>query len=102
MKKVSLVALAFVVFAVPMMGCLGPLKLTRGFDDWVNQGYVNDPWLYGNSLSYGLIGFGLGVTWALDGIAGLYYFWGMDAQPFGSGKGTAFHHVAIKPGKKKR
>ena len=100
MKKVGLLCLAGLVLAVPMMGCFGPQMLTRGLDDWTNQGYTETPWLYGNSISYMLIGFANYVTWFVDSIINMYYFWAKDAQPFGDGNGTTFTHKVVAPKKK--
>lgn len=100
MKKFALVALAFVVLAVPMVGCYGPQKLNRSLDDWANQGYVETPWLYGNVLSYAVLSVANGLTWWIDGFVNVYYFWVDDAQPFGKGSGTPFDHKAIVPAKK--
>ncbi len=94
MKKLALVALVMLV-VVGSVSCYGPQKLTRSFDDWTNQGYVDTPWLYGNVISYWLIGFVTGITWWIDGFINMYYFWVKDAEPFGSGKGTPFNHKAV-------
>jgi len=96
MKKVAVVALALLV-GVAAAGCYGPQMVTRGLDDWANQMYVDTPWLLGNVVSYALISIANGVTWFVDGFVNAYYFWAKDAQPFGSGTGTAYTHKAVTP-----
>lgn len=100
MKKLALLSLAVLVLAVPMTGCYGPQMVNRQFDDWANQGYTDMPWLYGNVVSYALISLANGVTWFVDGIVNVYYFWVKDAQPFGDGAGTTFTHKVVTPKKK--
>ncbi len=91
MKKVA-VLMIVVLLAVSLTGCFGPRKLTRGFDDWLNQEYVNQPWLVGNVISAALIGIAFWVTGVIDAVIDLYYFWVEDAWPFGKGVGTPFTH----------
>ena len=95
MKNVALLSLAVLVLAVPMVGCGGPMTLTRGLDDWHNQAYGETPWLWGNVVVHGLIGVANGITWMIDGIINIYYFWAKDAQPFGDGKGTVYTHKVV-------
>ena len=99
MKKLAVVSLALLLLTVPMAACGGPMQVTRGLDDWVNQGYTDTPWLYGNVISHGLIGFATGITWMVDSLINIYYFWAKDAQPFGDGKGTTFTHKVVTPKK---
>lgn len=99
MKKLALVSLALLI-GVSSMGCWGPQMVTRGLDDWLNEGYTGSPWLYGNSISYMLIGFAFWITNWVDGIVNFYYFWVKDAQPFGDGNGTTFTHKVVTPKKK--
>ncbi len=94
MKKAAVVALALLI-VVGSIGCFGPRKLTRGLDDWLNQEYVNQPWLVGNVISQALIGVAFWVTSMVDSIIDVYYFWGVDAWPFGKGVGTPFNHKAV-------
>lgn len=100
MKKLALLSLAVLVLAVPMTGCYGPQNLNRGLSDWANEGYSQTPWLYGNVISYGLISLANGITWFVDGIVNMYYFWAKDAQPFGDGKGTVYTHKVVTSKKK--
>lgn len=91
MRRTCLVGLAVLVLVIA--GCaVGPRMLTRQWDDWVNQQYVNTPWLTGNVVSASLIGVVYGVAGIGDAIANTYYFWAMDAEPFGKGVGTPFNH----------
>ncbi len=94
MKKAMVVALALLI-VVGSIGCFGPRKLTRQFDDWLNQEYVNQPWLVGNVVSMWLIGIVFWITQVVDGIIDFYYFWVEDAWPIGKGVGTPFNHKAI-------
>ena len=100
MKKMTLVLLAFLVVLVALAGCHGPQKLTRGLDEWSNNGYIESPWVYGNALSHLLLGVASALTWTVDSFINFYYFWVDDASPFGSGKGTAYPFRAISPTKK--
>ena len=97
MKQVACLALAVVVL-VAISGCGGPFKLTRQFDDFMNQKYVESPWLYGNTLStivaqwvYSLAGF-IDVVFL-----NVIDFWGQSAWPFGKhkGQGTPFDHKKV-------
>lgn len=96
MKKVAVVLIALLL-VVSVSGCFGPRKVTRSFDDWLNQEYHNQPWLVGNVISTALIGIAFWVTNVVDSFIDLYYFWAVDAWPFGSGTGTAFTHKAVVP-----
>ena len=100
MKKLALLSLALLVLAVPMTGCYGPQMVNRGLSDWLNEGYTETPWLYGNVISYGIISLANGITWFVDGFVNAYYFWAKDAQPFGTGTGTTYVHKAVTPKKK--
>jgi len=97
MERVAgvLVAIALVVL---LGGCWGPQMVTRGFDDWLNEGYVRSPWLYGNAVSYAMWSTGFMLTNLADAFANMYYFWVKDAQPFGNGVGTRYdHHKPVTP-----
>jgi hypothetical protein len=95
-KKMAVVAVALML-VVAVSGCWGPQIVTRGFDDWLNQGYVNSPWLYGNVLAFMVWGMGFMFTNMADAFVNTYYFWAKDAQPFGSGTGTKFDHKPVTP-----
>ncbi len=95
MKKLALVSLAALMLTVPMVGCGGPMILSRGVDDWYNQSYGETPWLFGNVVSHGIISLVHGLAWGVDGIINIYYFWAKDAQPFGDGKGTVYTHKVV-------
>ena len=96
MKKMAVVAVALML-VVAVSGCGGPQMVTRGFDDWLNQGYVNSPWIYGNVLAYMVWGIGFWFMNLADAFVNTYYFWAKDAQPFGSGTGTKFDHKPVTP-----
>lgn len=95
MKKVALVALVVVVLA-GAVGCGGPYKLSRQFDDWMNQNYVDSPWIWGNVIVNGLAMWVHGLVAWVDSISlNVIDFWGTSAWPFGKqGYGTAFTHKA--------
>lgn len=92
MKKIAALSLA-VLMLVAVSGCtVGPNKLSRSWDDMQNAWYQKSPWLYGNVVVGTALSFvHMGAMW-IDAIVNVYYFWGKDAQPFGSGRGTAFIH----------
>lgn len=74
-------------------GCYGPQKLTRQLDDWVQEGYVRRPWLWGNTFAMVMIHVAQTVSNVLDGLmVNPVDFWGVSAWPFGRGTGTPFHH----------
>ncbi len=99
MTKVSVVALAVLVtFAA--VGCGGPMILTRGLDDLVAQEYHKTPWLLGNVVVHGIYGVANAVTWTIDSLVNIYFFWIKDAQPIGDGKGTTVERKLPTPGKK--
>ena len=97
-KKMAVVAVALML-VVAITGCWGPQMVTRGLDDWLNQGYTETPWLYGNVLAYMVWGFAFWVTNLADAFVNTYYFWAKDAQPFGSGTGTSYTHKPVTPKK---
>jgi hypothetical protein len=96
MNKVAGLAVALVLI-VAVTGCWGPQVVTRSFDDWLNEGYVHSPWLFGNVVSYMAWSLGFMFTNLADGFINTYYFWVTDAQPFGSGTGTRFEHTPVTP-----
>ena len=100
MKKLARVSLALLILVVPMAGCHGPQKLTRGLDEWTNNGYIESPWVYGNVISHLLLSVATTLTWTVDSFINIYYFWVDDAKPFGTGQGTAYPFKAVSPTKK--
>jgi hypothetical protein len=92
----AILVLCILLLVVPAAGCGGPQKITRNADDWLQQGYVKKPWLYGNTVSWTLIFVGQIVTRFLDGMTvNPVDFWGLSAWPFGDGTGTPFHFRAV-------
>ena len=100
MSKLALVSLALLVLLAPAAGCHGPQKLTRSLDEWNNNGYIESPWVYGNSLAHLLLTVANALTWTVDSFINIYYFWVDDAKPFGTGRGTAYPFRAVSPTKK--
>ena len=100
MKKLGLVAIAALMLTVPIVGCNGPHILSKNVSDFSAEKYAETPWLWGNTIVYGLISMVQGLAYGVDGIINMYWFWTQDAQPFGDGKGTGFTHKVIA-GKKK-
>ncbi len=95
MKK-TLIAVGVFLVVASASGCFGPQKLTRQFDDWLNQGYADSPWLFGNTAAWTFILGGQVVTRLLDGLlANPVDFWGVSAWPFGRGGGTPFNHRGV-------
>ena len=97
MKQVACLALAVVVL-VAISGCGGPFKLTRGFDDTMNQKYVENPWLYGNAVSTVIAQVIYMVLGTVDMVfLNVYDFWFKSAWPFGEhkGTGTGFKHKGV-------
>lgn len=102
MKKLTAATLALLI-GLASAGCWGPQKLTRHLDDWTNQGYADDPWLLGNTVSaLALRGF-FAMAGILDAFINAYYFWAFDAWPLGehAGTGTRFEHRPVTPTKTK-
>ena len=101
MKRFATASLAVLV-AASSAGCWGPQKLTRHMDDWTNQTYVDNPWLAGNVLSYGILRGIFAVTGIVDAFINAYYFWAKDAEPLGehAGAGTTFVHRPVTPTRK--
>lgn len=100
MKRLALASLAVLILVAPMAGCHGPQKLSRGLDEWANNGYIESPWVYGNTLAHLLLAVGTALTWTVDSFINVYYFWIEDAKPFGDGKGTAYPFKAVTPTKR--
>lgn len=99
MRRLALWSMAVMCFAWGL-GCNGPQKMTRSLDEYVNNGYIESPWLYGNMLSRLIVAAATGLTWCLDSIINVYYFWVDDAKPFGTGHGTAYPFKAVTPTQK--
>ena len=100
MKRLGMTALVCAVLGSGI-GCGGPHYLTNSASDWYAQRYHESPWVYGNVLSYALYGFVQGFLWMGDAVVvNTYYFWAMDAEPGGNGKGSTFKHDDPSPGKK--
>jgi len=100
MKRLALLSLASLLLLAPTAGCHGPQKLTRSLDEWCNTGYVESPWVYGNTLAHLLLAVANALTWTVDSFINIYYFWVDDAKPFGTGRGTAYPFKAVSPSKK--
>ena len=85
-----------ILLGASLGGCYGPQKLTRHLDDWVQEGYVRRPWLWGNTLSAVLIHVAQAITNVADGLlVNPMDFWGVSAWPFGRGWGTPFRHRSV-------
>ena len=46
MKRAALGSLLAVLLALPLSGCHGPQRLSRGLDEWANNGYAELSWDY--------------------------------------------------------
>jgi hypothetical protein len=93
MLKKALATCALVGAITLLPSCIaGPMRLSRTWDDWVNQKYTSDSWIHGALLQniipvYPLVG---GLMTFVDVIAvNLYYFWSEDVW---DRKGTGFEH----------
>ncbi|MBV8880845.1 MAG: hypothetical protein JO332_12815 [Planctomycetaceae bacterium] len=100
MKRLACCALLAVLLVAPLGGCHGPQRLSRGLDEWANNGYIDSPWIYGNLLAHLLLAGATAVTWTADSFINIYFFWVDDAEPFGSGKGTPYPFRAVTPAKR--
>lgn len=93
MLKKALAACALAGTVTLASGCIaGPNRLTRTWDDWVNQKYTESSWIHGALLQniipvYPLVGGILGYADVL--VMNTWYFWSEDAW---DGKGTGFDH----------
>ena len=98
MKKLALAcAIAATLLASSCMS--GPKRLTRSWDDWVNQQYTENAWLHGALLQdivpvYPIVGFVAGIG---DAFVNFYYFWSKDAW---DNKGTGFEHEQVQGAEK--
>jgi hypothetical protein len=99
MKRAALGSLLAVLLALPLSGCHGPQRLSRGLDEWANNGYAESPWIYGNFLAHVMLAGANVVTWTVDSFINVYYFWVNDAEPFGDGRGTPYPFRAVTPKK---
>jgi len=71
-------------------GCFGPMKLTRGLDDWANQQYVDSPWLGQLLLYAGILPAGYVITYSIDFLVlNVLDFWG---ESMLRGTGTPYVH----------
>ncbi len=92
--KQALAAAAIACSLTLLPSCLaGPSRLSRSWDDWVNQKYTESAWLHGavfqNILPiYPLVGFGLGGIDVI--VLNPWYFWSEDAW---DNQGTGFEHT---------
>ncbi len=92
MRK-TVTSVALVAFLFAFVACAsGPRRLSRAWDDHVNQKYTENAWVHGALLQdvlpvYGLVGFVAAIG---DGFVNMYYFWGEDAW---DNRGTGFEHV---------
>ena len=82
--------------ALTLTGCQsGPKRLSRSWDDWVNQKYTESAWVHGALLQdilpvYPIVGL---VAWLGDAFVNTYYFWVRDAW---DNDGTGFTHDQVE------
>ena len=101
MKRYVALTLILAISVVLTTGCSsGPRKLSRTWDDHVNQKYSENAWVHGAILQdiipvYGIVGIfaGLGDVLFLNP----YYFWGDDAW---DNEGTTFDHKKVEGAQK--
>ena len=97
MFKKTLTPLAIVLTLICASSCAsGPRRLSRNWDDWVNQSYTENSWVHGALLQdvlpvYPIVGIVMAIGDAL--IVNPYYFWSKDAW---DGKGTGYDHEALE------
>ena len=90
MKKFALVVLALALL-LTASGCFGPFVLSRGFDDWMNQQYVDNPIMANVLMFTGIAPVAmLGAALADLLVTNPIKFVGEDLF---RGKGTPFHHI---------
>ncbi|HPF14355.1 MAG: hypothetical protein H6830_01325 [Planctomycetes bacterium] len=70
----------------------GPRRLSRNWDEYVNQKYAQDSWIHGALLQdilpvYPIVGLVMAIGDTL--VVNPYYFWAKDVQ---DRKGTAYHY----------
>ena len=88
-KKIGILACIALVL-VTTIGCWGPMSLSRGFDDWTNQLYVDTPWLAQLLFYISIIPAVWLVASAIDLlIVNVLDFWGESAF---RGTGTPYIH----------
>jgi hypothetical protein len=96
MKRKMSAGLLAAVLVASLTGCVcGPSRLSRTWNDYVNQKYSENAWIHGAVLQeilpvYGLVGF---VAAFGDLFANIYYFWSEDAF---DNRGTAFEHDPVE------
>ena len=93
MKNKLLGSLALACVLTLSSGCAtGPSRLSRTWDDWVNQQYGDNAWVTQILCTiipvYPLVGFAMGVGDII--VVNPYHFWKDDAW---DNKGTVFNHV---------
>lgn len=101
MKKKLIGALFLAAGLTALSSCQsGPRRLTRNWDDYVNQKYTENAWVHGALLQdilpvYPIVGFVMSVgDWL---IVNPYYFWSKDAW---DNKGTGYDHEALEGAEK--
>lgn len=94
MKKHLITACALALSLGVLSSCMsGPHRLSRTWDDHVNQKYTESAWLHGALLQdilpvYPLVGFVMTIGDVL--FVNTYTFWAKDAW---DNKGTGYDHV---------
>jgi hypothetical protein len=97
MLRKSLGTLLLVLGVFSLTACAsGPRRLSRNWDDWVNQKYTEGAWVHGALLQdilpvYPVVGLVLTVGDIL--FVNPYYFWSKDAW---DNKGTGYDHEALE------
>jgi hypothetical protein len=96
MKNTKIALIATLLAAAAGSACQsGPKRLTRSWDDWVNNRYTENAWLHGAVLQdifpvYGLVGLFATIGDVL--VVNPYYFWSSDAF---DNQGTGFVHDQV-------
>ena len=92
MMKRMLCAVALAAVLMTVTSCLaGPSRLSRSFDDYLNQKYTENAWVHGVLLRIIPVYPIIGSLAALGDVTfvNTYYFWSDDAW---DNKGTGFIH----------
>lgn len=94
-RTLCLLILTFGLFTLTSCAS-GPRRLSRNWDDWVNQKYTEGAWLNGALLQdvipvYPVIGLVMVIGDVL--FVNPYYFWTKDAW---DNKGTGYDHEALE------
>lgn len=89
--SVKLSGVSFLL-ALVLVGCFGPMTLTRQFDDWSNEFYTKNAWLgQVNIIVYPLV---MSLAMWVDFLAlNLINFWFQNKDY--SGDGTPFNHKSV-------